>query len=171
MAQSEARLRARVRMFLKDCLPAPVYFTAIEHGVKLVGTKEQRERAWGRLKAQGVKTGLADIFVWSPGRFLALELKSGKNTTSDAQDAFRDALHALVHSYAVCWTVEDVGLALIRHDIALPANWHFQSMHHDAALATDRHKAVRKPSKPRQPKPTRRQVAAGNRLSLVGVRG
>lgn len=158
-------------MFLKDCLPAPCFSTAIEHGVKLVGTKEQRERAWGRLKAQGVKTGLADIFVWSPSRFLALELKAGKNTTSDAQDAFRDALHALGHSYAVCWKVEDVGLALIRHDIALPANWHLQAIHHDAALATDRHKAVRKVVRPVKAKPTRRQVEGGNRLALAMARG
>ena len=171
MAEPEANLRARCRIFLNACLSAPSFYSSIEHGQKLRGTQEQRQRAWGRLKAQGVKTGLADVFVWAPGFFLAVELKARKNTTSDAQDAFRDAMLILGHGYAVCRSVEAFGEALAAHGVTMAAAWRIHARCHDAALDGAFVVRKRKPSKPRQPKPTRRQVAAGNRLSLVGVRG
>ena len=155
----EDRLRARCRLFLDGALLPPCFYTAIEHGLKMRGTQEERERAWGRLKAQGVKTGLADLFVWAPGYFHAIELKSGKNDTTDAQDVFRDALKAMGHGYEVARSVTQLGDALAANLIPLAANWRIQAAHHDAALAVDRPAKKARTPRANPTRPTRQQVA------------
>lgn len=171
----EDRLRARCRLFLQGVLMPPCYFTAIEHGQKLRGTKEERARAWGRLKAQGIKTGLADLFVWATERrFIAIELKVGSNTTSDAQDVFGAAMVTLGHPYEVCYSVEQVGQVLERHDVPLAAGWREIARGHDAALAVEAPRKSRGKGpvgKKSAHKPTRRQVSAGNRMALLMARG
>jgi len=43
------------------------------------------------MKAQGVAVGLMDGFIMGPDRFFAwMELKAGRNTTSDAQDGWAE---------------------------------------------------------------------------------
>lgn len=145
----EDRLRARCRMFLNEALPAPAFWSSIEHGQKLSGDKVQRARQWGRLKAQGIKTGLADIFIWWSGKFIGVELKVGDNDTSDAQDDFADAMrdngfqcHTIRSVIALDELLRQVGMDI-------PRSMQIAAAGHDAALT--------QPEKLK--KPTRRQAA------------
>ena len=167
--QPEARLRARCRMFLTSHLVSPCWFTAIEHGRKHHGTAEQRAREWQYMQSQGIKTGIGDLLVLAPGYCCFIELKAGKNTQSEAQHAFQAVMAALGHGYDVCRSVEQLGEALSRNGIPLAANWRVAAMHHDAAL--DGEAPKKRAPRPRAAKPTRRQVAAGNRWSLAMVMG
>ena len=91
--RQEDRLRSRCRMWLKDHLAAPWTWSAIEHGRLHRGSDEERAREWGRLQAQGVKTGLGDLMIWGPERrFANIELKWGDNDTRESQDRWANAI-------------------------------------------------------------------------------
>lgn len=168
MMRPEDRLRARFRMFLKDYLLLPARFSAIEHGRKHGGTKEQRAAEWGRLKAQGVQTGLMDAFVMAPGKvFIWIEAKAGKNVLSDTQEGWRDTVAACGFVHVEARSVMGLAVALNGHDIALRRGWEAVAEHHDAALATEPKPAP----KPRADKPSRQQVERGNRISGAMAKG
>lgn len=151
MAQPEARLRSRCRLFLTSHLMHPCWFTAIEHGRKHHGTAEQRAREWQHMQAQGVKRGIGDILVLAPGYCCFIELKAGANKQSDSQYAFQAVMAALGHGYAVCRSVEQLAHALSERGIPLGPGWRLAAQHHDAAL--DGETLKRKPSKPRIARP------------------
>ncbi|MCC6574489.1 MAG: hypothetical protein IT462_11935 [Planctomycetes bacterium] len=168
--QPEARLRARCASFLTSHLVKPCWFTAIEHGRRHHGTVEQRAREWQHLAAQGVKQGIGDLLVLAPGFCCFIELKAGANKQSEAQHAFQAVMAALGHGYSVVRSVEQLGEALSERGIPLAPNWRLAAQHHDAALDGEP-KPARKQSKPRAAKPTRSQVARGNRIALALARG
>src|SRR6202012_3380983 len=97
----EDRLRARVRMLLKEHLPKPGIWTSIDKGVVLAGDKEQRRRTAMFLKGQGVKNGTEDVQVIYGQTVHAIELKI-KTGLSDEQLERRDGLLANGHRYTVC---------------------------------------------------------------------
>jgi hypothetical protein len=142
-------------MFLTSHLLHPCWFTAIEHGRKHAGTKEQRAREWQHLQAQGVKQGVADVLVLAPGFAFMAELKAGANKQSEAQLLMQCVMEALQHGYAVCRSVEQLGEALQRHGIPLAAGWQVAAQHHDAALDVPA-KGHNKPPRARAAKPTAR---------------
>jgi hypothetical protein len=141
-------------MYLTAALPRGAFFSAIEHGRMHHGTPEQRAREWSRLKAQGVAAGLADIFIWVGGRFIAIELKAGDNTTSEGQEVFARAMQA--NGFA-CHTVRSVAAL---HDILAAAGVPVQPQHrqiaegHDASLAQ-----ILVPKKKRAPRPARPKLS------------
>ena len=165
----EAKLRAHVRMYLTKALPAPGFFSAIEHGRMHHGNDEQRGREWGRLKGQGVKTGLADVFIWHQNKFIAVELKAGKNTTSDSQDAFGDAMIANGFSYLVVRSIVSIDAALRLHSIPISPSMRILAMQYDAALSVP--DAPRKASKARvvRKKPTRSSIALRTAFQKQGI--
>jgi hypothetical protein len=58
-----------------------------------------------RLKEEGVKAGVPDLFLAVPcGKWhgLFVEMKAGQNTTTDAQDAWLEALAGQGYRTAVC---------------------------------------------------------------------
>ena len=134
----EARLRARCRMWLDQFLDARHgHYSAIEHGRLHHGTPAQRGAEWERLKAQGVKPGLPDLMIWLRGRFVAVELKAGRNTTSDHQDGFRDGLVTLGHHYEVARSVTDLHGLLSRYGVPMaPAAGQIAS-EYDTALKNE----------------------------------
>ena len=162
MMRPEDRLQARCRMFLDAHLVRPCWWSSVGH------ERKQTLRQGQMQKARGVKRGLPDVMIWAPGYFCGVELKAGKNDTTDAQNGFAAAMAALQHGYAVVRSVEQLGEALERHGIPLAPGWRIAAQHHDAALDGEP-KPARKPSKPRAAKPTRGQVAVGNRLALWGA--
>lgn len=165
MAQPESRLRARCAMLLTSHLAPPCWFTALEHGRRHHGAKEQRAREWQALVRQGVKAGIGDLLVLAPGYCCFIELKAGKNKQSDAQFAFQAVMATLGHGYAVVRSVEQLGEVLQDNGIGLAPGWRVAAQVHDAAL--DGEAPIRKrTAKPPAAKPTRRQVAAGNAASL-----
>jgi len=171
----EARLRARCAMFLTSHLASPCWFTAIEHGRKHHGTAEQRAREWQFLARQGLKSGIGDMLVLAPGYCLFLEMKAGANKKSEAQHAFQAVMAVLGHGYEVVRGVEELGEKLVQHGIPLAPGWRLKAQIHDAALDGEPNLRTSKPNlrtsgaKVRTSKPTRAQIAAGNRAAMVGV--
>lgn len=157
--QPEARLQSRCRMLLDGHLQPPCWWSSVGHERKQTLAQGQMQ------KARGIKRGLPDVMIWAPGYFLGVELKCGRNDTTDAQDGFAQAMAALGHGYAVVRSVEQLGEALERHGIPLAPGWRVAAMHHDAAL--DGEAPVRKrASKPRAARAQPRQLA---RLRAAGV--
>lgn len=170
----EARLRARCRMLLDSHLELPCWYTAIEHGRRHHGTKEQRAREWQHLQAQGVKQGIGDMLVLAPGHCLFVELKAKANKQSESQYAFQAKMAALGHGYEVVRSVEALGQALERNGVPLRAGWRVAAMQHDAALDSEPAPAVKRTGATKGKslrRPTLGQVARGNRMALVGVKG
>jgi hypothetical protein len=167
----EDRLQSRARMFLDKFLAPPAYWSSVGH------ERKQTLRQGQMQKARGIKRGLPDVMVWSPGYFLGIELKSGKNSTTDAQDGFAEAMARNQHGYAVVRSVEQLGEALQQHGIGLLWGWRQAAQPHDAALDGEANLRTSKPkvrtsgAKVRTSKPTRKAVAAGNAASLFMARG
>jgi hypothetical protein len=73
------------------------------------GGKRPRGAA-GRLKAMGVKPGVLDVLLplpfngWSG---LAIEMKVGRNKTTEQQDDWLEVFEASGYYTAVCYTLED----------------------------------------------------------------
>ena len=158
----EDRLQSRCRMFLDAHLLPPCWWSSVGH------ERKQTLRQGAIQKARGVKRGLPDVMIWAPGFFLGVELKAAKNTTTDAQGGFAQAMERLGHGYAVVRSVEGLGEALERHGIPLRAGWRVPAQVHDAALRVA--PTVNRPAKTRPAKPTIAQIKRGNRLALVGIK-
>ena len=170
----EARLRARCRMLADSHVLPPCWYSAIEHGRQHKGTKEQRAREWQRLAGQGVKTGIADMMFQVPGFTLWVELKHGHNEPTDAQVKFAEAQRAIQNGYEVVRSVEALGIALERNGVPLRAGWRVAAMQHDAVLDSEPAPAVKRTGTTKGKslrRPTLGQVARGNALALVGVKG
>jgi len=160
----EDRLQARCRMFLDAHLVRPCWWSSVGH------ERKQTLRQGQLQKARGIKRGLPDMMVWAPGYFCGIELKAGKNDTTDAQDGFAAAMAALQHGYAVVRSVEQLGDALEARGIPLAPGWRIKAQLHDMALDTALpHVPAR--AKPPSAKPSRSQIARGNRLALALARG
>lgn len=73
------------------------------------GGKRPRGAA-GKLKAMGVKPGVLDVLLplpfngWSG---LAIEMKVGRNKTTEQQDDWLEVFHASGYYTAVCYTLEE----------------------------------------------------------------
>lgn len=169
----EDRLRSRCRMYLNQALPPPLFYSAIEHGRKHGGDDFQRAKEWSRLKAQGVKTGLADIFIWAPRRFIAIELKAGKNDTSDKQDQFAAAMVANAHHYHVVRSVAELDVILRIYAPILPS-MRIAALGYDAELSAPEKVVLKKggggyrPPKPRANPTALRKLAAARKKGWVG---
>jgi hypothetical protein len=167
----EDRLQSRARMFLDAHLAPPAYWSSVGH------ERKQTLRQGQMQKARGIKRGLPDVMIWSPGYFLGVELKAGKNSTTDAQDGFAQAMARNQFGYAVVRSVEHLGETLIQHGIGLLWGWQQRAQLHDAALDGEPKVRTSKPNlrtsgaKVRTSKPTRTQIAAGNRVALAMARG
>lgn len=67
------------------------------------------------LVGMGVHPGFADLMVLCDGRVLFLELKSPKGRLSPDQEAFRDAVQAQGHGWALVRSLDDALGALADH--------------------------------------------------------
>lgn len=150
-------------MYLTAALPAPGFFSAIEHGRAHVGTPEQRMKEWQRLKAQGVKTGLADLFIWYRGMFLPVELKVDGNDTSSNQDRFEEAMAANGFLYEVCRSVESLDSTLRRRNIPILPSMRIAAMDHDAFLSIPEKVVAKTYRPPRADKPDPKKLKAMGR--------
>ena len=159
----EARLRARVRMYLDQALPITARWSSIEHGRQHSGDATQRAREWQRLKAQGVATGLPDVMIWNGKDFFAIELKAGKNGLTDAQKGWRDFLWSSGQHYIECRSVVDLHDYLTTHgliDIAPTHRHHAEA--HDRALAEP--EKAKKPARPAKPRVTKKGLSVAAKV-------
>lgn len=155
-------------MYLNAVLPAPGFWSAIEHGRKHGGTDEQRAREWQRLKAQGVKTGLADLFIWYRGQFIAPEAKVGDNRPSDAQQRFGAAMHANGFTWFAFWSVVELHDRLVALGVPIAPEMRKLAAHHDATLAApEPTRPRRSAARPKPKKPTKAAQAFARRAMGV----
>jgi len=101
--QTEAALQKAVVQYLTLALPPhEALFWHTPNG-------GWRSRATaGRLKAEGVMPGVADIVVIWKGRPIAIELKAKTGPQSRAQKAWADQFTTAGGAYTVCRSVEAV---------------------------------------------------------------
>jgi hypothetical protein len=79
-----------------------IQFFAVPNG----GKRNLWEAA--RLKKQGVRAGVPDIFIFWNGGYGVIELKIGKNELSKMQVIFRDEWVSRGDKYALCRTLDSV---------------------------------------------------------------
>ncbi|MFJ1470205.1 hypothetical protein [Massilia orientalis] len=105
------------------------------------GGKRPRGAA-GKLKAMGVKPGVLDVLLplpyngWSG---LAIEMKVGKNTTTEQQDDWLQVMGASGYYTAVCYNLEEFMAHVNRFLVApSPLTPEYISRHQSAYLASRR---------------------------------
>lgn len=152
----EARLRARCRSYLDKALPAPGWYSAIEHGRPHSGTPEQRAREWGRLAAQGVKAGIPDMDIRYLALVIGVELKAGKNKQSPAQLKTEAAFIANGCEYWVIRSVTELHDRLVAHLVPVPPSFRVMAMDYDARLAVPEPKKKVGGGKEKAMRPSRR---------------
>lgn len=102
-ALSEQQVQRAVAKYLDYALPqfGALWFHPANGGLRDV-------RVAQKLKAEGVKPGVADIIIIWDGRCIAIELKAQKGRQSPAQKDWADALTLAGGCYKVCRSVDEV---------------------------------------------------------------
>lgn len=123
MNRAEDALQILVCDFLRLAIKRPDRFWFCPNGGNL--SKAQA----GKFKRMGLTPGVGDLhFAWATGSrrqfpcYGVVELKAGKNRETADQIAFGADLVVLGHTYAACWTIEEVVATLIRWEVPLHAS-------------------------------------------------
>ena len=109
----EADLQRAVVQALRVVLPRTAIIHHCANEVTEAGPRGAKRQAI--LVGMGVQPGFADLMVLCDGRVLFLELKSLKGKLSHAQEAFRDAVLAQGHGWALVRSLDDALGALADH--------------------------------------------------------
>ena len=109
----EADLQRAVVQALRFALPSSAIVHHCANEVTEPGPRGVKRQAI--LVGMGVHPGFADLMVLCNGRVLFLELKSLKGRLSPAQEAFRDAVLAQGHGWALVRSLDDALGALADH--------------------------------------------------------
>lgn len=107
--------------------PRLKWMHAIPNGAHLAGSQKQRAAQMSRLKNQGLKTGVLDVFlpVASQGfHGLYIEMKrrkkSGQSRISKDQREFADAMMAEGYAVAICYGADEAIQAIKEYVLLLP---------------------------------------------------
>ena len=106
----EADLQRAVVQALRIALPRTAIIHHCANEVTEAGPRGAKHQAI--LVGMGVNPGFADLMVLCDGRVLFLELKSSKGRLSPDQEAFRDAVLAQGHGWALVRSL-DVALGAL----------------------------------------------------------
>ena len=109
----EADLQRAVVTALRFALPRTAIIQHCANEVTEPGPRGAKRQAI--LVGMGVHPGFADLMVLCDGRVLFLELKSLKGKLSPDQEAFRDAVLAQGHGWALVRSLDDALGALADH--------------------------------------------------------
>jgi len=109
----EADLQRAVVKALRFALPTTAIIHHSANEVTEPGPRGAKRQAI--LVGMGVHPGFADLMVLCDGRVLFLELKSLKGKLSPEQEAFRDAVLAQGHAWALVRSLDDALGALADH--------------------------------------------------------
>lgn len=105
-APLEGPLQIAAAEYLELALPEPLRFFHVPNG-------ELRDPAVaGKLKAMGVKEGVADILILGFHPFIWIELKSAKGRLRPSQKAWRDWCLQIGAPWFLCRSLEDLVDAL-----------------------------------------------------------
>ena len=109
----EADLQRAVVQALRFALPRSALIPHCANEVTEPGPRGAKRQAI--LVGMGVHPGFADLMVLCDGRVLFLELKSLKGRLSPTQEAFREAVLAQGHGWAMVRSLDDALGALADH--------------------------------------------------------
>jgi len=96
---------------------------AVPNGASLAGGPSARARQMARLKAEGLKIGVPDLWLVAgigEKHGLVIEMKAGRNKPTTEQKWWLQTLEALRWQTAVCYSADDA-IATIKAYIGLPA--------------------------------------------------
>lgn len=100
--------------------PALKWIYAVPNGAKLPYRKNRNGQRFSpeamRLKREGLRPGVPDLVLPVPvGKHhgLYLELKHGKNTTSDKQDEWLEALEGFGYCAAIAWGFDEARQTIV----------------------------------------------------------
>ena len=159
----EDRLQIACAKYLRAALPKPGFYSGVEHA------RKQSVRSGQIQKAKGVKRGLADLNIWFLGKYIGIELKAGKNTTSDSQDDFAEAMRANGFDYYVCRSVWDVDDALRASGVPVLRSMVILAEQADAALTIPQAVKPKRASKPRAARPAQSSLKRVAALRAKGI--
>lgn len=159
-AKSEHVLQIACKQWLSEALPPEVVWTAVDHGSYFGGGTQSGVRMWARLKSRGVKTGIPDFHFWWRGIYLAVELKAAGGKPSEDETAWIIKLQNNGFLAFIAWSVSD----LERHlrEAGFPVRTSAKGIDERLPLR-EAPKPARKSGKPRQPRPSAKAIAIGNR--------
>lgn len=106
-AQPEAALQVASARFLELKLPKNYVAIHVPNGAQLAKPWHAK-----RLKAQGMRPGCPDWFMFGGGKAWAIELKAPGSYLSPEQKAFHKRLEACGVPVAVCRSLEEIEGAL-----------------------------------------------------------
>lgn len=145
MKYAEHAFQSAAYAFLRRALPADALVWSTDHAGK------RSIAAGARMKQRGIIPGISDMFVFWRGMLVALELKAGRNSATEAQDVFGSAITDNGGHYYVVNSLEMIECVLRDVGFELRATT-LTAVERDARLAAP--KAPRKPAKPRAVKPS-----------------
>lgn len=99
---TEHKLQIAVTNYLHFSLPSDATWFAVPNG----GLRNLKTAQ--KLKAEGVRPGVADIIVVWKGRAIGLELKAPKGSQSKAQKEWAEMFQLAGGVYRVCKSVDEV---------------------------------------------------------------
>lgn len=114
MTRPEQDFQMQVARYLDLALPGDAFWTAFPAG----GGGKIRGAI---LKGMGLKAGVPDILIVHEGRALFLELKAGRGRISPAQAKTHGDLWEAGSPVAVCRSLSEVQMVLLRWAIPLKA--------------------------------------------------
>lgn len=98
---NEDALQVNISDYLRLQYPNLLFF-------HVANERKSSPAAGARLKRKGVLAGVADVIFVQDNKFYAIELKHGKNGTSDPQDDFAIKWQLAGGKYAICRSIDDV---------------------------------------------------------------
>lgn len=115
-ASTESQIQRAVVRYLDFALPAgeALYFAVPNGGLRNLRVAQQ-------LKAEGVKSGVADIIIIWRGRVIGCELKTSKGQMSPSQKEWANALTLAGGVYFIARSVDDLEARLDAIGIPLKA--------------------------------------------------
>jgi hypothetical protein len=122
-------------MWMGHAFPPPAIHSAIEHARRFDGTAEERMAQASFWKGQGVLPGISDYMLWARGKCVAVELKWGRNTPTEAEKAFGCAMIGNGFDWFPAWSVAEVDARMREIFPDLPRSMSILAMEYDAALS------------------------------------
>ena len=167
MASSpEHRLQIAIKKWVRECVITPHVFLAFDRTRKTSAMQHIAEAA------RGVRAGTPDTVLLLPdGKSIWVELKWGKNTTSDRQDELHGEMRAIGHPVVVCRSVDEYACLLDIHHVTLSRLAMEIAAGLDRALIAAAPVKKARRSSPRAPKPRAdaARIAATHRAQAKGT--
>lgn len=117
LAEVQSEHGQQVALFCWAALPATRFvYTGIDSMFAIPNGGERNAKVAANLKAEGVRAGVADIFLPVPldgSHGLWIEMKWGKNKPTDEQEEFLRAMHERGYVTALCYSFEEAKQVII----------------------------------------------------------